>query len=94
MSSPQAKLLADISVMLWERCRALGYSTKVTCSYRSLSRYVRAKNAFTIRLSDHTHNDDRLFDYQILVGPNDDPKIKMQEAIDLLAQIHGTAAAA
>lgn len=90
-----SKILADLSVELWNGCRKAGYKTRVKCSRDSLSRYVIAENAFSIRLSDHQafHSRDS-FDYEIVVKPGDDPNARLKQARDLLVRLVGESAAA
>lgn len=90
-----SKILADISVEMWTRFRQAGFKTSVKCSKDSLSRYVRAENAFCIRLSDHEARHSReSFDYEVIARAKDDPAEKMQEALVLVERLIGAAASA
>lgn len=89
------KVLADISVEMWTRFRRAGLKTSVQCSKNSMSRYVKAENAFCIRLSDHNaSHSPHSFDYELIVRPKDDPAVKMREALTLVERLIGEAAAA
>lgn len=89
-----SKVLADISVAMWLRCRELGLVACVKCSYMSVSRYLHIKDGITIRLSDHEHRDGRAFDYQIIATSQDKPDVKMAEAMALLERLVGVPSAA
>jgi hypothetical protein len=90
-----AKLLADMSVELWNGCRKAGFKTRVKCSKDSLSRYVIAENAFSIRLSDHPAFHSReSFDYEIVIKPGDNPSARLKQARDLLVRLVGENAVA
>lgn len=88
------RALAEISTKLWEVFRAAGFKTKVSCSLRTDSRYVRVENGPVIRVSDHRVTGEKMFDEEIIVWPDDDPKEKMAEAMRLAQRLLGASSSA